>query len=74
MLAFFQEFFSGGEYIVVQISFVMLIFLLYSDQISGRGKSLRGASPWKKASMIGQLDGLCTVSFSVHTVAHWCPV
>ena len=40
ILAFFQDFF-GGESIVMQISFVMLIFLLFSDQISGR-KSLRG--------------------------------
>ena len=28
----------------MQISFVMLIFLLFSDQISGRGKSPRGGS------------------------------
>ena len=51
-------FFGGGESIVRQISFVMPIFLLFSDQISGGGKSLwgggnclRGAPPlWKKAS------------------------
>ena len=45
-LAFFQEIFSkGGEakFIVMQISYVTLIFLLFSDQISGGGqKSLRG--------------------------------
>ena len=39
-LDFFQEFFRGGESIVMQISIVMLIFLLFSDQISGGGKSL----------------------------------
>ena len=48
-------FFRGAKSIVMQISFVMLLF---SDQISGRGKSfqgancLRGAPPsplWKKA-------------------------
>ena len=37
-LAFFQEFFSAGATsIVMQISFVALIFLLFSDQISGGG-------------------------------------
>ena len=42
LLAFFQEFFARGEKsIVVQISFVLLIFLLFSDQISG-GKSPSG--------------------------------
>ena len=29
----------------MQISFVMLIFLLFSDQISGGGKSLQGELP-----------------------------
>ena len=38
ILAFFWEFFSGGEFIVMEF-FVMLIFLLFSDQIS-EGKSL----------------------------------
>ena len=39
-LAFFLEFFSGGEKsIVMQISSVMLLF---SDQNSGRGKSFQG--------------------------------
>ena len=53
--------FSGGaKSIVMQISFVMLLF---SDQISGRGKSFRGGGKlpqggapcpplWKKASII----------------------
>ena len=41
---FLPEIFSGvAKSIVMQIYFVMLIFLLFSDQISG-GKSLRGAS------------------------------
>ena len=57
-----RNFFGGGtKSIVRQISFVMLIFLLFSDQISG-GRSLRGGAnwfrgrpcppppPWKKAS------------------------
>ena len=55
-LAFFQEFLQGAKSIVMQISFVMLIFLLFSDQISGEqksrggGKLPQGASPlWKKA-------------------------
>ena len=53
-----QEFFRGGgaKSIVMQISVVMLIFLLFSDQISGgRQKSLRGRPclpPWKKASEV----------------------
>ena len=34
-----MNFFRGGESIVMQISFIMLLF---SDQISGRGKSLHG--------------------------------
>ena len=39
-LAFSQEFFSGGgKSIVMQISIVILLF---SDQISGRGKSFQG--------------------------------
>ena len=47
MLAFFWEFFffgGGAKSIVMQISFVMLLF---SDQISGRGKSFQvgGAAP-----------------------------
>ena len=56
-LAFFQEFFQAAKSIVMQISFVMLIFLLFLDQISG-GKSPRGqtaswgASLWKKASLL----------------------
>ena len=33
-LIFFQEFFQGGESIVIHISFVMLIILLFSEQIS----------------------------------------
>ena len=37
---FFQEFFQGAKSIVMQICFVMLIFLLFSEQISGG--SLRG--------------------------------
>ena len=36
-LAFFQGFFSGGESIVMQISFVILIFLLLSNQFFGGG-------------------------------------
>ena len=35
--------FRGAKSIVMQISFVMLIFLLFSDQISG-GKSPRGVN------------------------------
>ena len=45
--------FFRGEFIVIQISFVMLLF---ADQISGRGKSVQGGAPcpppWKKASYI----------------------
>ena len=43
-LAFFWDFFSGGgaKSIVMQICFVMLLF---SDQISGRGKSFQGGRP-----------------------------
>ena len=43
----------------MQISFVMLIFILLSDQISG-GQSLRGGRPpapppaWKKASLLNR--------------------
>ena len=53
-LAFFQEFFRGGgegESIVMQIYIVLLIFVLFSDQISGgkvsEGEKLLqgGASP-----------------------------
>ena len=58
-LAFFQEFFEG-ESIVMHISFVMLIFLLFSDEILGGQKSLMGAncfkevpcSPSKKARLL----------------------
>ena len=35
-------FFSGAKSIVMQISFVMLIFLLFSDQISGGTKVSEG--------------------------------
>ena len=41
LAGFLKEFFQGGESIVMQISFVMLLF---SDQISGGGKSLQGAN------------------------------
>ena len=43
-LAFFQELFSGwgAKSVVMQISIVMLIFLLFSDQISGEAKVSRG--------------------------------
>ena len=44
----------GAKSIVMQISFAMLIFLLFSDQISG-GQSATGGVPlsplWKKASI-----------------------
>ena len=48
-LAFFQKFFRG-ESIATQISFVMLIFLLFSDQILlsrslGGANCLKGAPP-----------------------------
>ena len=43
-LAFFQKFFRG-ESIVMHISFVMLIFILFSDQISG-GKLPQGSAPF----------------------------
>ena len=41
---FLPEIFSGigGKSIVMQFSFVLLIFLLFSNQISGWQKSLRG--------------------------------
>ena len=39
-----RNFFMGAKSIVMQISFVLLIFLLFSDQISGGQKSLRGAN------------------------------
>ena len=35
---FLPGIFLGGESIVMQISFVMLIFLLFSNQFFGRGK------------------------------------
>ena len=60
--AFFWEFFSGegAKSIVMQISIVMLIFLLFSDQISAGakvsegGKLLEGEPPplWKNASPV----------------------
>ena len=40
-LAFFQEFFPEATSIAMLISFVTLIFLLFSDQILGGQKSLR---------------------------------
>ena len=52
-----RNFYQGeAKPIVMQISFIMLMFLLFSDQISG-GKSLRGEGAnclrglplWKKA-------------------------
>ena len=55
-----RNFFRGAKSIVMQISFVMQIFLLFSDKISGGQKSPRGANclrgapscpPWKKASI-----------------------
>ena len=43
-----RNFFQGAKSIVMQISYVMLLF---SDQISGRGKVSEGGGPlWKKAS------------------------
>ena len=44
-LAFFQEFFQGVKPIVMQISFVLLFFLLFLDQISG-GSIRGGKLPW----------------------------
>ena len=42
-LASFQEFFQGGaKSVVMQISFLLLIFLLFSDQILGEAKSPKG--------------------------------
>ena len=45
ILAFFQDFFQGATSIVIQISIVLLIFLLFSDQISGGGEFLREDKP-----------------------------
>ena len=42
LLAFLQEFFQGAKSKVMQIYFVMLIFLLFSDQISSRGQKSPG--------------------------------
>ena len=60
-LAFFQEFFQG-ESVIMQISIVMLIFLLFSDQISeggvkvSEGGSASGRRPlWKKARFCKKL-------------------
>ena len=39
-----RNFFQGAKSIVMQISFVMQFFLLFSDQISGGQKSPRGAN------------------------------
>ena len=50
-LAFFQELLSRGEFIVTQISLVMLIFLFFSDQISG------GELPEKGAGKLSQERG-----------------
>ena len=58
--------FFRGESTVIQISFVMLIFPLFSDQTLGGGQSLRGGqtasggtpappSPWKKARIFIQI-------------------
>ena len=59
---FLPGIFSGGgaKSIVMQVSFVVLIFLLFSNQISGGAKSPRGVTasggapcpPWKKASVL----------------------
>ena len=60
-MAFFQEFFSGGlKSIVKQIYIVMLIFILFLDQIpegakgeffSGGGGGICLGGLWKKASL-----------------------
>ena len=56
-----RNFFRGAKSTVMQISFVMLLF---SDQISGRGKSLQGGKtasggrplpPWKKARVVNNV-------------------
>ena len=50
-----RNLFRGAKSIVMQISFVMLIFLLFSDQISGGAKVSEGGTAsggrplWKKA-------------------------
>ena len=55
MLAFFLEFFfrGGAKSIVMQISFVMLIFLLFWTKYQGAKVSEGGAPSalWKKAKM-----------------------
>ena len=43
LAGFLLGIFQGGKSIVMQISFVMLLF---PDQISGRGKSFQGGAPW----------------------------
>ena len=58
LLSFLQGTFRGGaKSIAMQISFVMLIFLLFSDQISGeqRGEgqtASMGVRLWEKASLL----------------------
>ena len=49
-LAFFQEFFQGAKSIVMQISFIMLIFLLFSDQILGGAKVSEGSKLLEKGA------------------------
>ena len=59
-------FFKGGRSIVMQISFVMLIFLLFSDQISG-DKILRGG---RKLPQGGERPPVeeSQASWAVHTL------
>ena len=75
ILAFFQEFFQGGKSIVMQISFVMLLF---SDQISGGGKSLQGqtASGGVPLPPCGRKPRyrLCAILPNLYCICYFCEV
>ena len=47
-------FWVGGKSIAMQISFVMLIFLLFSDQIAGRGQKFLGGTASGRAPPCGR--------------------
>ena len=73
-----SDFLSGifsGEYIVMQISFVMLIFLLFSNQFFGGGATSRGKLlEGKDSSQQNNVSKYRNELFSKETLTNSCTV
>ena len=71
---FLPGIFLGGESIVMQISFVMLIFLLFSNQFFGKGKFPEQIALGKASSQPNNVSKHRNELFSKETLTNSCTV